>query len=50
MKSGAMRWFIVVAALLVLPTTGYAQEADDHRPGDGLDGRCAARRYSHGRT
>jgi len=27
MKSGAMRWFIVVAALLVLPTTGYAQEA-----------------------
>ena len=27
MKSGAMRWFIVVAALLALPVVGYAQEA-----------------------
>ena len=27
MKSGAVRWFIVVAALLALPVGGYAQEA-----------------------
>ena len=27
MKSGAVRWFIVVAALLALPVLGYAQEA-----------------------
>ena len=27
MKSGAVRWFIVLAALLALPVMGYAQEA-----------------------
>ena len=27
MKSGVVRWFIVVAALLALPVLGYAQEA-----------------------
>ncbi len=27
MKSGVVRWFIVVAALLALPVAGYAQEA-----------------------
>ena len=27
MKSGVVRWFIVVAALLALPAAGYAQEA-----------------------